>query len=235
MLSYAPGDTLGHRLDPRTKLGVQAAVAAAALAHSTPAWLLALTVGCLFALRGCGLSVRTVYAEYRGVLPFLLVAPLVGSLRFGPPWIDPAGARGPLLAVYRTLLLLVLAAAYVRTTSPRESRAAIARLVPGRAGRFLGLGVALVFRFLPLLQADLRRLHEGSWVRLGDARRVDRRMVHLAVGTLGRAFRRADALALALRARCLSWNPTPPALSFARRDYAVLCLAGVLIAAAIGG
>nr|WP_245333001.1 CbiQ family ECF transporter T component [Halarchaeum solikamskense] len=232
-MSHAPGDTLGHRLDPRTKLAAQAAIAAVALARSTPAWLLALTLVCLVALRGCGLSVRAVYAEYRGVLPFLLVAPLVGALRFGPPWIEPAGVRDPLLAVYRTVLLLALAAAYVRTTSPRESRAAIARLVPGRAGRFLGLGVALVFRFLPLLRADLRRLREGSWVRLGDERRVDRRVVHLAVGALERAFRRADALALALRARCLSWNPTPPALSFARRDYAVLCLTGALIAAAV--
>nr|WP_245188625.1 energy-coupling factor transporter transmembrane component T [Halarchaeum rubridurum] len=232
-MSHAPGDTLGHRLDPRTKLALQSAVAAVALARPTPAWLVVLTVGCLLALRGCGLSVRAVYAEYRGALPFLLVAPLAGALRFGPPWVDPAGARGPLLAVYRTLLLLALAAAYVRTTSPRESRAAITRLVPGRAGRFLGLGVMLVFRFLPLLQSDLRRLREGSWVRLGDERRVDRRLAHLAVGALERTFRRADALALALRARCLSWNPTPPALAFARRDYAALGAAGALVAAAI--
>lgn len=232
MLSHAPGDTLGHRLDPRTKLAFQAAFATVALAHPTPRWLLALTAVCLLALRYCGLSVRTVLAEYRGVLPFLLVAPFVGALRFGPPWIDPTGARNPLFAVYRTLLLLSLAAAYVKTTPPRESRAAITRLVPGRAGRFLGLGVALVFRFLPLLQADLRRLREGAWVRLGDERRVDRRVKHLAVSALARAFRRADALTLALRARCLSWNPTPPALTFGEGDYAVLGVAGALVVVA---
>ncbi|WP_049933614.1 energy-coupling factor transporter transmembrane component T family protein [Halarchaeum acidiphilum] len=232
MLSHEPGDTLGHRLDPRTKLAVQAVVAAVALAHATPRWLLALTVVCLLALRGCGLSVPAALAEYRGVLPFLLVAPLLGALRLGPPWVDPAAAIDPLLSVYRTLLLLALAAAYVHTTPPRDSRAAVAWLLPGTVGRYCALGVSLVFRFLPLLQSDLRRLRAASWVRLGDERRVDRRVAHLAIGALARAFRRADALALALRARCLSWNPTPPALAFEWRDYAVLCVAAGIVAAA---
>jgi biotin transport system permease protein len=45
-----------------------------------------------------------------------------------------------------------------------------------------------------------------------------------ATAGLSRAFGRADRLALALRARCLAWNPTLPALSFSRRDL----LGGVL-------
>lgn len=44
MLTYEPGDTLAHRLDPRTKLAVQVAFAAAGFAHTTPAGLVALGV-----------------------------------------------------------------------------------------------------------------------------------------------------------------------------------------------
>ncbi|QLC33485.1 energy-coupling factor transporter transmembrane protein EcfT [Halarchaeum sp. CBA1220] len=233
MLSYSPGESLGHRLDPRTKLAFQAVVAGVALAHTTPAWLLALTAVCWAALAGCRLPIRETLAEYRGVLPFLVVAPLLEALRVGPPWLELEAAVDPALALYRTLLLLALAAAYVKTTSPRESRAAVVSVVPGRPGRYLGLGVALVFRYLPLLQADVRRLREAAWARLGDERRVDERVAHLAVGGLERAFDRADALSLAMRARCLSWNATAPALAFTRGDYAVLCVAGALVAAGL--
>lgn len=230
MLSYEPGDSLGHRLDPRAKLAFQAAFGAAALAHATPVGLAGLTAVCLLALAACRLDPRAALAEYRAVLPFLLAAPVLESLRVGPPWVEPAAAVDPLLAVYRTVLLLALAVAYVRTTPASESRAAVTWLVPGRPGRYLGVGVALVFRLLPVLQADVRRLREAAWARLGDERPVHERVAHLAVGALDRALSRADALSLAMRARCLSWNATPPRLSFARRDYAALALCAGLVA-----
>ncbi|WP_435099069.1 energy-coupling factor transporter transmembrane component T family protein [Halarchaeum sp. P4] len=233
MLSYTPGDSPAHRLDPRTKLAFQGVFAGVALAHTTPRWLLALTAVCVVALHACRLSARDALGEYRGVLPFLAVAPLLEAVRLGPPWVVLGDALDPALALYRTLLLLALAAAYVKTTSPRDSRAAVASVIPGKPGRYLGLGVGLVFRYLPLLQADVRRLREAAWTRLGDERRVDARVTHIAVGSLERAFRRADALSLAMRARCLSWNATAPELAFGRDDYTALGVAAVLVAAGL--
>ncbi|QLG62540.1 CbiQ family ECF transporter T component [Halorarum salinum] len=230
MLRYAPGDTLAHRLDPRTKLTAQAAFVTVAFAHTTPVGLLALTAVALGLLALAGLGPRVALGEVRGVVPFLLVGPVVEAARFGPPWLVPADAVAPALASYRTVLLLLLAVAYVRTTPVRDSEAAVARLVPGRPGRLAAIGVGLVFRFLPLLQADVARARTAMRARLGTERPVAERVRLVATAGLGHALGRADALALALRARCVSWNPTPPPLEFGRADAAGLAFSAGLLA-----
>ncbi|MFW5918159.1 MAG: energy-coupling factor transporter transmembrane component T family protein [Haloferacaceae archaeon] len=232
-LTYDPGESLGHALDPRTKLAVQAAFAAAAFAHTTPRGLAALSVVALGGLFACRIRVREVAREYAAVLPFLLAAPLLEGARLSRPGFDAAAAVDPALASYRTLLLLALAAAYVKTTPARDASAAVAWLVPGRVGRVLGVGVGLTFRYVPLLQADVARLRDASRARLGDRRPLRERVRQLAVGALNRAFERADRLALALQARCFAWNPTGPNLRFGRADVPALTLAAGLGLAAL--
>lgn len=233
MLTYDPGTSLGHRLDPRTKLAVQSTFAAAAFAYTTPRGLAALTLVVLLGLAACRLSPREAIGEYLGVLPFLLAGPLLEAIRFAPLRLDAAAAVPAALASYRTLLLLALAAAYVKTTPAREASAAVRWLVPGRPGRYLGVGVGLVFRYVPLLQVDVSRLRDALKLRLGDERPVRDRVRRVAVGSLDRAFTRADRLALALQARCFAWNATPPDLRFRRVDVPALVLAAVFVVVAM--
>lgn len=221
-LSYRPGESLAHRLDPRSKLAFQVAFALAAFAHTTPRGLLWLTAVALGVLGLSRLSAREALVEYRFVFPFLLAGPLIGALTLGEPWIQPARGFESLLASYRVVLVLFVSAAYLRTTPVRDSRAAIQHLVPGKAGRLLGTGVGFVFRFLPVLQADLRRIRDASAARLGDQRSLVDRMRLVSVAGLARALSRADRFALALRARCFAWNPTLPRLSFSRADVPVI-------------
>jgi biotin transport system permease protein len=96
-----------------------------------------------------------------------------------------------------------------------------------------GLGVALVFRALPLLRADLHRAHEAVHARGGGARPVYVRMRAVAVVGVRRTLTRADRLGTAMTARCLSWNPTLPALSFGRLDAVALALGLGLMAVAV--
>ena len=225
VLTYEPGESLGHRLDPRTKLAVQAGFTAAAFAYTTPVGLAVLTILAVGMVVACHLRLREVGREYVAVLPFLAAAPLLEGLRLGRPWFEPAAAVAPALASYRTLLVLALAAAYVKTTTAREASAAVAWLIPGRVGRFLGMGVGLLFRYVPLLQADVARLRKAAWCRFGERRPIRERVRRVAIGGLNRAFVRSDRLALALRARCFSWNPTGPELRFGRADGPALALA----------
>ena len=233
VLRYEPGDSLAHALDPRTKLAVQFAFAAAAFAHTTLAGLAVLTAVTGLVLYGARTPPVSALREVWVLLPVLAVGPLIQGLALSPPYFSVAEARFPALAAYRTLLVLFVAAAYVRTTPVRDSRAAIQRTVPGRAGRFLGTGVAFVFRFLPVLRRDLSRVRNASRSRLGDRRRLDERMRVVALGGLTRAFSRADTFSLALRARCFAWNPTLPALSFSRVDPPSLGLAAALLASTV--
>ena len=230
MLSYEPRDSLAHRLDPRAKLAVQVGFALAAFAHTTPRGLAILTAlaGCVLA--AARLSPIAALRETRYALPFLVAGPAIAALTLGPPWIAASQAVAPALASYRVLVVLVVSVAYVRTTRVRDSRAAVQSLVPGRPGRFLGVGVALVFRFLPVLLADLSRTRTAMRARLGSERGLIDRMEIVTSAGVRRAFGRADRLGVALRARCFAWNPTLPRLRFARRDVAALCFAGGLVA-----
>jgi biotin transport system permease protein len=232
VLSYAPGASLAHRLDPRSKLALQAAFAVAAFVYTTPRGLAVLTVLTLGLLGAARTAPHRVLWEYRFVFPFLLAAPILEGVTWGAPWFVVDEAVDPALAGYRVLLVLLVAAAYVRTTPVRESRAAIQWAVPGKPGQFLGMGVAFVFRFLPVLQADLGRIRDAQRARLGTERSAPERAQHIVIAAFNRAFDRADTFALALQARCFSWNPTLPELRLSRLDVPALLLAAGLLGAA---
>jgi len=233
VVRYESGGTLAHALDPRSKLAVQVAFALAAFAHTTPRGLAVLTLVALGVLASARLSPVAVVYDVRFVLPVLVLAPVLEGARLGAPWFAVADARFPALASYRVLLVLFVSGAYVASTPARDSRAAIQRLFPGRVGRLLGVGVALVFRFLPVLVADLKRSRAAMHARLGNERPLRERMQFLSTSGLNRAFDRADALAVALQARCFAYDPTLPPLAFARRDYAALVFAVGLAASVL--
>jgi biotin transport system permease protein len=234
MFEYSPGRTVVHQLDPRTKLLVQVGFATAAFAYTTPRGLAVLTALTLLAMVAADVDPRAALWSYRFVFPFLLLGPLVAAATLGPPWLHPSDAVVPVLASYRVVLVLLVSAVYVRTTSTRESQAAIQAVLPGRVGRILGVGVGLVFRFLPVLRRDLLTIREAMQARLGGERPLHERIRRLTTTGLTRVFGRADRLALALQARCLSWNPTLPALRFSRLDVLPLLLgAGLLLASGL--
>jgi biotin transport system permease protein len=95
------------------------------------------------------------------------------------------------------------------------------------------MGVGFVFRFLPVLQSDLGRIRDAQRARLGTERSVPARMSTVVVAGFNRAFERADRLSIALRARCLSWNPTLPELRVSKRDAGATAVAIVLVAASL--
>jgi biotin transport system permease protein len=223
MLSYTPGNSLFHRLDPRTKLAVQIGFITAAFAHTTAAGLTLLTLLALAILASARLSPFSAVYAYRFALPFLVIGPLIEGITLSGFDLSRAFETG--LASYRVLLILLVSATYVHSTPVRESRAAIQWAVPGKPGAFLGMGTAFVFRLLPLLIADLKRAREATAARLASERSVHERMALLAVTGVDRALSRADSFSLALRARCFAWNPTLPPLTFSRLDLPALLLA----------
>ncbi len=229
MLTYEPGGTIGHRLDARGKLGFQIAFAIAAFAHTTRPGLSLLTVLALVFLATARISPLRALWSIRLPLVILAFAPLLAAVTLGSPWIDVDDGVVTALASYRVVLILMVSTAYVVTTAPRESRAAIQWAIPGRAGVVLGIGVSLVFRFLPVLQSDLRRIRDAIAARGGGNASLRRRAERIGVLGVARAFRRANTLALAMQARCFSWNPTLPPLAATRLDIPVVTVSVALL------
>ncbi|WP_277543274.1 energy-coupling factor transporter transmembrane component T family protein [Haloarcula laminariae] len=224
MLTYRPGETVAHRLDARSKLVCQFGFAVAAFAGPTPRRLAALGVLAGLALAAGRLSPLRVVRSYRFVLFILLLSPLSAVVSVTQPYVVLSRAVEPLLSIARVVLVLAVAAVYVRTTPVRETRAVIQRYVPGRTGQALGVGVGLTFRFLPVLRRDLLTVRDAIAARGGGNRSVIDRAKRIAVVGLARALDRSDRLAVALRARCFAWNPTLPEMALSGRDYPVLAL-----------
>ncbi len=229
MLVYEYGTTVFHRLDPRSKLVAQVGFAIAAVTATEPAVLAGLTVLALATLALARLSPLRVLRAYWFLLVLLAIAPLFAMFEPGSPWLVLERAPSSVLAGYQVLLVLFISAVYVRTTPVRKTRAAIQRHVPGRAGQLLGVGVALVFRFVPVLARDISQIRFAIRARGGKALSVREYIQTLSLVSLQRALARAETLALALQARCFAWNPTLPRLQFRALDYPVLA-AGVLLA-----
>ena len=232
-LAYRPENGVLHALDPRAKLALQVGFAAVAFAHTTPTGLAVLTPLAVAAPVLAGSSPLGALREFRFALPFLVAGPLLAAVTLGPPWVRPSDAVPALLASYRVLVVLLVGAAYVYSTPVRKSRAAIRWLLPGKVGAAAGIGVALVFRFLPVLQADLAGRRGAVNARLGSERSLRERIRLVAVGGLARALDRASRLSVALRARCFAWNPTPPPLAYRPRDWVATAFAIVLAVAAV--
>lgn len=229
MLTYEPGGTVGHRVDARAKLGFQLSFAIAAFAHTTRSGLAVLSVLALVVLGSARISPLRALWSIRLPLVLLAFAPLLAAGTLGPPWIDIEDGIVTALASYRVVLILLVSTAYVVTTAPRESRAAIQWAVPGRPGVVLGIGVSLIFRFLPVLQSDLQRIRNAIAARGGKNASLRRRAELIGVLGVSRTFRRANHLALAMQSRCFSWNPTLPPLSATRLDAPIVAVSGVLL------
>jgi biotin transport system permease protein len=229
MLSYRPGDTIVHRLDPRSKLLVQFGLAIAVFARPTPAFVVGATLLTLGMLAAARLSPLAVLRAYKVVFAVLALGPVIAGVALGPPWFRVEPALRSVQAVSRVVPVLFVSAAYLTTTPVRETRAAVQRLVPGKAGQLFGVGMALVIRLFPVVFQDAREVRDAIRARGGEQRPFWVRARLLAVRSLERTLDRSDRLGVALRARCFAWNPTLPPLAFHRRDYPVLLL-GVALA-----
>ncbi|MFB6293236.1 MAG: energy-coupling factor transporter transmembrane protein EcfT [Halonotius sp.] len=230
MLTYTPGDTVVHRLDPRTKLGFQFAFALATFTTLTLPRLTGLIVVGLVSLYLADTTVRAVVRAYWVILLVLAAGPLIAGLTLEPPRFEIGPTLASVRSVVRIVPLLFVSTAYVTATPVRDTRAAIQRTIPGRAGQLFGVGIALTFRFVPVLRADLRRVRDAIRARGGDTRSIRERSQRLTTLMVVRALRRSDRLAVALQARCFAWNPTLPRLQFSRLDLPVWLLSAVLAA-----
>lgn len=169
-----------------------------------------------------------------GVLAGMPNVPLAGSFGF-----VPAGfARGCFYAV--RILLLVLASLVVSfaTTSTDMTAAFACFMRPLRPLRVpvddAAMVLSLALRFIPVMAEELGRLHDAQWARgasfgEGSAWQRVRAWQPVLIPLFVSLFRRADALAVAMDARCYG-APGVRRTSLAGRRFAprsaVLLVAG---------
>ena len=221
---YFPGNTLLHRLDPRTKLlGTVAYIVALFLAKGIVGYAVLLAVlAALIAVSRVGL--KTIL---RGMKPILVIIIITAVLNLfytpgaGEPlaafWIFNIYPEGIWAAVYMILRIAMLIACtflLTYTTSPILLTDGLEKLLgPLKAIRVpvheLAMMMSIALRFIPTLIEETDKIMSAQKARgadfdTGSLMQKARALVPLLVPLFISAFRRADELAVAMGAAAIT-------------------------------
>jgi energy-coupling factor transport system permease protein len=219
---YLPVESAVHGLDPRTKLLATLLVVVVLFVVQTFAGLGVLIVFLAAVTVAGRISPRYVLRGLRPVLWLLAIA-IAFQILFGEPGGHPVFHRGPItitrenlvLGIFygcRLVLLVIATTLMTFTTSPVELTDGLERLLRpfrrvGVPAHELALMMTIALRFIPTLLEETEKIMKAQMARgaefsQGGLASRARALMPLLVPLFVGAFRRADALALAMEARC---------------------------------
>ncbi len=252
---YFPGDTVAHRLDPRTKiLLVVLYITALFCAKGVVTYaIMAAVLAVCVRISKVGLR-----ALVRGLKPVLFIIIFTGILNifFTPgdyylvEWgflrISDTGLRNAVFMVIRIMLLIMGTFLLTYTTSPIRLTDALEQLMGGLK-RFhvpvheLAMMMSIALRFIPTLIEETDKIMSAQKARGADFEsgslvQKAKALVPILVPLFISAFRRADELATAMECRCYHGGEGRTKLQVLRyegRDYAALILGAAVCALVI--
>ena len=252
---YFPGDTVAHRLDPRTKILLVVLYITALFCAKgvvTYAIMAAVLAVCV---RISKVGLRSLV---RGLKPVLFIIVFTGllNLLFTPgdhylvEWgflrISDTGVRNAVFMVIRIMLLMMGTFLLTYTTSPIRLTDALEQLMGGLK-RFhvpvheLSMMMSIALRFIPTLIEETDKIMSAQKARGADFEsgglvQKAKALVPILVPLFISAFRRADELATAMECRCYhggEGRTKLQVLRYERRDYAALILGAAVCALVI--
>ena len=217
---FFPGDSLLHRLDPRTKIVLLFFFLAAIFVFDSPlayAALTAFTAALIAVSRVPLLLMLKTLKPLSWIIAFTFVIHLVSTPgdAFFHVWIFDltwqGAAKGFFIAL-RLALLILLSALLTYTTSPLALTDALETLMQpakrvGVPAHEIAMMMTIALRFVPTLIEEADKIMKAQQARGADftegsvIERV-KGFVPVLVPLFISAFRRADDLALAMEARC---------------------------------
>lgn len=218
---YVPLDSPVHRLDAAAKMGVVAAFTVSLFLVRGFAGLGVMAAAVVAAVAVSRVPVRAVVrglAAVGFIVAFTLLAnavrwsPATALLRLGPLAVDGPGLRAGAFFAVRIVLLVAGTSLLTLTTSPVALSGGIERaLAPLAFVRVpvgeLAMTLAIALRFIPTTVEEAERIvtaqqaRGAAFDRGGPIARA-RAYVPVLVPLFYQLFRRADALATAMEARC---------------------------------
>ena len=218
---YMPGNTVVHRLDPRTKILLTTAYIAMIFLVSSPLWYVVPLLYIVLAARLAGLSFKQLLKTVKPlrvllILTFVLNLFFSGGTTVWVRWgIVTITQEGVLLAVHfsmRLVFLVVGTSILTLTTSPVALSDGIEILLkPLKVVHFpaheLAMMMTIALRFIPTLIEETDKIMKAQQARGADFESGNliaraKAMVPLLVPLFVSAFRRAGELAMAMEARC---------------------------------
>ena len=249
---YFPGNTVAHRLDPRTKILLVTLYiialfsAKGLLGYMVMAATLAVCVkiskvGFKSLVRG--LKPLVVIIAFTGILNIFFTPAETYLLEWGILRISEKGIQNALFMVVRIMLLVMGTFLMTYTTSPIRLTDGLESLLgPLKRLRVpvheLAMMMAIALRFIPTLIEETNKIMSAQKARgadfeSGNIFQKAKALVPILVPLFISAFRRADELATAMECRCYHGGEGRTklhVLKYQRRDYVALAGGAVILA-----
>lgn len=252
---YFPGNTVAHRLDPRTKiLLVLFYIVALFCAQGVVTYVL-LALCLAICVRISHVGIRQLVRGLKPVL-FIMIFTGVLNLFFTPggrnlvEWgvirISEQGLHNAVFMVLRIMLLIMGTFLMTYTTSPISLTDGLERLLNWMK-RFhvpvheLAMMMSIALRFIPTLIEETDKIMSAQKARGADFEsgsliQKAKALIPILVPLFISAFRRADELATAMECRCYHGGEGRTRLHVLRyegRDITALCLGGAIMVGVI--
>ena len=251
---YFPGDTVVHRLDPRTKLLM---VIVYIVALFLAKWVISYAVMLAFLVMAVALSRIRPRALFKGLKPLLFIIIFTAIINVFYTkgdvlvqfWIFKITREGLVNAgflVLRIVMLVMGTFLLTYTTSPIALTDGLESLLsPLKAIHFpvheLALMMSIALRFIPTLIEETDKIMSAQKARgadfeTGSLMQRAKALVPLLVPLFVSAFRRADELATAMECRCYrggSGRTKLKQLRFQLRDILTFALGAAVLAGVI--
>ena len=249
---YFPGNTVAHRLDPRTKILLVTLYiialfsAKGLLGYMVMAATLAVCVkiskvGFKSLVRG--LKPLVVIIAFTGILNIFFTPAETYLLEWGILRISEKGIQNARFMVVRIMLLVMGTFLMTYTTSPIRLTDGLESLLgPLKRLRVpvheLAMMMAIALRFIPTLIEETDKIMSAQKARgadfeSGNIFQKAKALVPILVPLFISAFRRADELATAMECRCYHGGDGRTklhVLKYQRRDYVALAGGAVILA-----
>ena len=248
---FFPGDTVVHRLDPRTKLlmtVIYIALLFIAVSYTSYGVVLALLVLCI------GLSRIRLKAILSGLKPLIIIIALTAVLnlfytkgdhllfRLWKLSVYWEGVRTAFFMALRIMMLITGTLLLTYTTSPLQLTDGLESLLnPLKKLRVpvheLAMMMSIALRFIPTLIEETDKIMSAQKARgadfeTGNLVQKAKAMLPLLIPLFISAFRRADELATAMECRCYhggEGRTRMKVLRMQRRDWLTLLLGLALL------
>ena len=252
---YFPGDTLVHRLDPRTKLIMTVLYIVVLFIAKGPISYLAVFLFLAISIGVSRIRLKTILSGLKPILILILITAVLNLLynrgetvllRFWRITITLEGVFTALTMALRIVMLIAGTLLLTYTTSPLQLTDGLEQLlnplkkihVPVHE---LSMMMSIALRFIPTLIEETDKIMNAQKARgaefdTGNLIQKAKAMLPLLVPLFISAFRRADELATAMESRCYhggEGRTKLKVLTMERRDWITLIVGLLLIALVI--
>ena len=233
-IGFTSGQSLFHRLDPRTKQLLVMGLSVASL-RGQVVFLTLLSFILFFGFRAARVRFVRLAREIRFFLFFLIALFAFRTISFDGwmPVINHVHASHALMVCWRLLLVVLMGVLLMTTTRTAHIRGALIWLlkpIPFIDENMAATMAGLVVRLLPQILYQAAEVSDAQRARCIDQRKTPLiRLNHFGIALLRRVFQGADELAAAMQARCYNENRTPPDLTFSHIDGLAALAAGLIV------